>query len=154
MSPAQLLSRQIGHDHAMHLALVEREGSRGDVCTSRFAASGADQPNVATLAEHAGGIPIRRVGHEVCQIAAAKLLHRHPHQAFESSVGVHDHACRRHGEGALVHLLHEQPVRRVGSLEAVHYGPGGTLHDDGVDLAGANGAQRVLSLGQLPAQSL
>ena len=75
-------------------------------------------------------------------------------RARKRGVGVHDHAGRGYREGALVHLLHQQPIRRVGGLEAVHDRPGGTLHDDGVDLAGANGVQSVFSLGQPSTQPL
>ena len=87
-------------------------------------------------------------GHERRQRRPDDRLPRARQQLGQPSVGVQDEPARRERRRPVAHVLDEHPVRPVGGRQREHAPAASAVGDDeGVDLAGADRAQRVLRLG-------
>ena len=141
----------------MYLLVVDRQRCRRQVDVPQLPATGS-QPDVsagaARLVEQPRVFPIGGVGNHLHQVGAAQPFRRNVHHTCEGSIGVDDGAFTRNSERAFPHLFNKQTVRGICRLERVDNWPCAALHDDGINLAGANGAQGIFSFRQLAPKAL
>ena len=144
-----LLGAEVGEGQAG--AASSPSTSRGELPTSTGTRPPlASSRSSSRCAEPAGPQLGRRSapGRETRQRRPDDRLRRARQQLGEAAVGVEDEPGRRERRGAVAHVLDEHPVRPVGGREREH--PPGVLavgDDERVDLARADGPQRVLRLG-------
>ena len=82
------------------------------------------------------------------------LLQRRVDQLGEAPVAVDDVAVAGQGDGAFLHLLDQRAIRRVGAAQRVDAFAGAVGDQERIDLAVADGPQRLFGLGQSCAQLL
>ncbi len=87
-----------------------------------------------------------RIGGEAQQGRPHYLLQGRIHQFGEVVVGVENGARGRNGERPLLHLLHQNAVRRFGALQRVNALLAVAHDDQGIHFAGPDGAHDLLRL--------
>src|SRR5579871_1416148 len=83
----------------------------------------------------------------------AQLLGKRLNQTTESWIRVKNERFPAKHQGALIHLLYENPVGMIGGLQGINLPAVRAFHDQRVHFAVADRAESVVGLAELPLQS-